>query len=103
SAGAGDPGEQPDAEIALAVDDDTASVGGDEPPAPGDRPMVTVRYSPTEALRHKDFAAYSSAELREARRLMAHLRLAGALRRSRRARPARGGRGRPDLRRTVRA
>jgi uncharacterized protein len=36
----------------------------------------------------------------EARRLMADLRLAGALRRSRRRRP--GPRGRPDLRRTVR-
>jgi len=58
-------------------------------------------YSPHERLRHKDFAAYSHEELAEARRLMADLRLGGALRRSRRLAPSR--RGRPDVRRTVRA
>ena len=41
-------------------------------------------------------------EFDEAQRLMADLRLAGALRRSRRRRPAARDRGRPDLRRTVR-
>ena len=53
-------------------------------------------------LRHRDFAAYSPAEFAEARRLMADLRLAGALRPSRRRRPSRKTRGTPDLRRTVR-
>jgi len=53
-------------------------------------------------LRHKDFALYTAAELDEARRLMADLRLAGSLRRSRRQRPSRHDRGRPDVRRTVR-
>ncbi len=53
-------------------------------------------------LRHKDFAAYTAAEFEEARRLMADLRLHGALRRSRRRRPSRKAEGRPDLRRTVR-
>jgi hypothetical protein len=52
-------------------------------------------------LRHKDFALYDRAELDEARRLMADLRLAGALRPSRRYR--RSHRARPSrLRRTVR-
>ena len=65
-------------------------------------PSLTVRFSAHEVLRHKDFARYTSAELDEARRLMADLRLAGSLRRSRRQRPSRHERGRPDLRRTVR-
>jgi uncharacterized protein len=65
-------------------------------------PVLHVRYSPHEVLRHKDFAAYTHAELDEARRLMADLRLAGALRRSRRLRPVRHDHGRPDLRRTMR-
>ncbi|TMM17090.1 MAG: VWA domain-containing protein [Actinobacteria bacterium] len=70
-----------------------------EPPGP----TVTVRYSPTEVLRHKDFADCSPSELAEARRLMTDLRLRTALRRSRRMQPARRARGRPDLRRTVRS
>jgi uncharacterized protein with von Willebrand factor type A (vWA) domain len=63
---------------------------------------VGVRYSAWELLRDKDFAAYTSDEHAEARRLMADLRMAGALRRSRRLRPSRRGRGRPDVARTVR-
>src|SRR5262249_52144761 len=47
-------------------------------------------------------ASYSNAEFDEARRLMSDLRLAGAVRPSRRSRPSRRRRGRPDLRRTVR-
>src|SRR5437763_995065 len=61
-----------------------------EPPGP----TVTVRYSPTEVLRHKDFADCSPSELAEARRLMTDLRLRTALRRSRRMQPARRARGR---------
>ena len=41
--------------------------------------MISVRWSPIEVLRHRDFAAYTPAEFAEARRLMADLRLAGAL------------------------
>lgn len=70
---------------------------------PHDGPVITVRFSAHEVLRHKDFSLYSRAELDEARRLMADLRLAGALRRSRRRRPSRRPVGRPDLRRTIRA
>ncbi len=91
------------ATITIALD-----TGGEEPPALGapeaeERgPTLVVRWSPTEVLRHKDFAAYTSAEFAEARRLMADLRLHGALRRSRRRRPSAREEGRPDLRRTVR-
>src|SRR5207244_11050379 len=73
----------------------------DETTAP-DAPVLTLRWSPHEILRTRDFAAYSEAEFAEARRLMADLRLSGALKRSRRLRRARVQRGRPDLRRTVR-
>ena len=74
-------------------------------PQPGDDTGLTlaVRFSSHEVLRHKDFAAYSPGELAEAHRLMADLRLAGALRRSRRSQPSAHHQGRPDLRRTIRA
>jgi uncharacterized protein with von Willebrand factor type A (vWA) domain len=88
--------------VVLALDDD----GGAESPGDGSSgeqvPAITLRYSPREVLRTKDFAAYSSDEFDEARRLMADVRLAGALRRSRRLRPSRRRDGHPDLRRTVR-
>ncbi len=88
--------------IQLAVDDGSDDPDGDGGPDVDDDgvPTLTVRWSPVEVLRERDFAAYTPEEFDEARRLMADLRLAGALRRSRRHRPAR--RGRPDVRRTVR-
>jgi uncharacterized protein with von Willebrand factor type A (vWA) domain len=86
--------------VTLAVDEDLPADGADDVAPAG--PTVTVRYSPTEVLRQKDFAAYSADEFAEARRLMADLRLAGALRRSRRLVPSGARAGRPDLRRTVR-
>jgi uncharacterized protein len=79
-------------------DGTAADEGIDEP----EGPTLVVRWSRQEALRHKDFAAYTHAEFEEARRLMNDLRLHGALRRSRRRRPSRKAEGRPDLRRTVR-
>ncbi|MEX0666062.1 MAG: VWA domain-containing protein [Acidimicrobiia bacterium] len=86
--------------LAFDADQDDA----DHNAEPDDDAAVTleVRWSRAEVLRHHDFAAYTHAELVEARRMMADLRLAGALRRSRRRRPTRRERGRPDLRRTVR-
>jgi uncharacterized protein len=89
------------APIPVTLATDTA--GEQAPPVPaGDEPSITVRYSAREVLRHKDFAAYSHDELHEARQLMADLRLAGALRRTRRLRPTVAARGRPDVRRTMR-
>ena len=94
------PTEAPTQVIQLAVDDG-ADEPGDDADVDGDAvPTLTVRWSPVEVLRQRDFAAYTPEEFDEARRLMADLRLAGALRASRRHRPAR--RGRPDVRRTVR-
>jgi uncharacterized protein with von Willebrand factor type A (vWA) domain len=90
--------------ITLALDD------GDEPDGDEDRddedgdatPTLRVRWSPADVLRHRDFAEYTDDELAESRRIMAGLRVSGAQRRSRRRRPVRSRRGRPDLRRTVR-
>ena len=91
--------------VVLALDDD--DVADDEPDLDegGDRGddarTVSVRYSPTEVLRHKDFAVYTNREFDEARKLMADLRLGGALRRSHRLRRTRHRTRHPDLRRTV--
>jgi uncharacterized protein len=86
------PGPELTVPITLALD---AGDDGDAPPDDdGDQPegeVVTVRWSGTEHLRTKDFATYTAAEHAEARRLMADLRLRGALRRSRRLVPARRG------------
>jgi uncharacterized protein with von Willebrand factor type A (vWA) domain len=92
--------EQPPLPVTLASDDDP---GSDDAEPAGEGPTLTVRFSPHEVLRAKDFAAYDADELERARRLMAEMRLLGSLRRSRRMGPAKGARGRPDLRRTVRA
>src|SRR5215211_7212205 len=61
---------------------------------------VRLRYSPVEVLRTKDFALYSADEFAELYRLLADLRLSGALKKSRRLEPAH--RGRHDPRRTLR-
>ncbi len=66
------------------------------------RPSVTVRWSPAETLRDRDFASYTAAEFEQARRLMADLRLTGARRPSRRRKPTSRTHGSPDLRRTIR-
>jgi len=96
------PAEAPPQVIQLAVDDGSDDPDGEDAADVDDDgvPTLTVRWSPVEVLRERDFAVYTPEEFDEARRLMADLRLAGALRRSRRHRPAR--RGRPDVRRTMR-
>jgi len=90
--------------VTLAHDAPDLDPAHDEHDAAGDveGAHVTVRWSRAEVLRHRDFAAYTAEEFAEARRLIADIRLAGALRRSRRARRGSRARGRPDLRRTVR-
>jgi uncharacterized protein len=95
--------EEETIQVTLEIDSDE-----DEPDAADDEgessdgETITLRFSATEVLRHKDFAACTPTELEEAQRLMSRLRLGGALRPSRRLVPARRDRGRPDLRRTVR-
>jgi uncharacterized protein with von Willebrand factor type A (vWA) domain len=95
--------EEPPIHVTLAVDHDDADGDDSEGEAEAsDEPVLELRFSPTEVLRHKDFAAYSSEELRLAQSMMTRLRLAGVPRPSRRMVRDRHGR-RPDLRRTVHA
>jgi uncharacterized protein len=89
----------PPVTVVVDADEDEPPVDGPEP-EPLDGPVLALRWSDREVLRDKDFAACTTAELDEAHRLMADLRLAGARRRSRRRRPAR--RGQIDLGRTAR-
>jgi len=99
-----DPLEEPEPlTVTLAVDDDEDRE--DEPPSAeaSDDPVVELRFSATEVLRHKDFADYDDVELAEAHQLMSRLRLTGSPRRSLRLEPASRRTSRPDLRRTVRA
>jgi uncharacterized protein with von Willebrand factor type A (vWA) domain len=103
--GAGDASPEPEPiAITLAMDDDE----DDRPPDDGtasrsDDPTLELRFSATEVLRHKDFAAYDDAELVQAQHLMSRLRLLGSPRRSLRLGPSGERTRRPDLRRTVRA
>jgi uncharacterized protein with von Willebrand factor type A (vWA) domain len=99
-----DAAELPPEEVIIALDipgADDAGSGADDAVGP-DVPVVTLRFSAREILRHRDFTLYTPAEFVEARRLMNDLRLVGAARPSRRRKPSRGRRGTPDLRRTVR-
>ena len=77
-------------------------------PVEGDAEVVPSAWSDAELLRSKDFADYTDAERRVARRVMRSLAGSAPTRPSRRTRPARR-RGapphtaRPDIRRTMRA
>jgi uncharacterized protein len=96
--------ELPPDEVIIALDIPGADdeLAGDDDAVGPDAPVVTLRFSAREILRHRDFTLYTPAEFVEARRLMNDLRLVGAARPSRRRKPTRAQRGTPDLRRTVR-
>lgn len=83
---------------ALGVDDGDNEGEGEI----GDDEVMSLRYSASEVLGEKDFAEFTKAELIEAQKVMAAMRLSPALRSSRRRNPTRNG-NRDDLRRTVRA
>lgn len=92
--------------VVLALDDeDSADEPGVDDAADAtdddERKTISVRYSPTEVLRDKDFARYTDREFDEARKLMTGLRLGGARRRSHRLTRTRRQTRHPDLRRTV--
>lgn len=96
------PGPPPLTLVVEGDEDDEGADGADgDPEPPG--PTLALRFSRGEVLRHQDLATCTPDELAEAFRLMAGVRLGGALRRVRRLRTRAGRRGRPDLRRTVRA
>ncbi|HEY3957440.1 MAG TPA: VWA domain-containing protein [Streptosporangiaceae bacterium] len=82
-------------------DDERPSGGGDDGDGRAERVPV-ISYSHRETLRTRDFADCTAAELAEARRLMAAVRLGGAQRASRRRRRGRRRDRWPDLRRSLR-
>ncbi|MFM9225879.1 MAG: vWA domain-containing protein [Actinomycetota bacterium] len=88
--------------ITLAIDDGTVGAADGDSTA-GDDPTITLRFSGVETLGDKDFADYSDDEMRLAQRFMETLRVAGAPRPSLRRTASGSRRGRPDMRRTVRA
>lgn len=82
---------------ALGTDDGDGEGEGD-----GDDDTLALRYSAAEVLGEKDFAEFTKAELMEAQRIMAKMRLSPSSRSSRRRVPSVQGE-RQDLRRTVQA
>jgi uncharacterized protein with von Willebrand factor type A (vWA) domain len=99
-------GLQPEDEtidLTLAIDDDSEDGRQPDDAPPSDNPVIELRFSATEVLRHKDFADYTPEELIEAQQLMSNMRLVGSPRRSLRLTAADRRTDRPDLRRTVRA
>ena len=89
--------------LALDDDEDVPEDDGVDDERDDEGDTITVRFSTTEILKRKDFSEYTVAELSEAQRLMTALRMSGSPRRSRRRVASSRVRGRPDLRRTVRA
>jgi uncharacterized protein with von Willebrand factor type A (vWA) domain len=87
-------------ELPLDAGDEDEDVSAEPESQPGQ--TRALRWSTQEILRHKDLAACTPDEMDEAHRLMADLRVHAALRRSRRRRRDPHGRGRPDVRRSVR-
>lgn len=89
-------------EVTLLLDTDTDTGPGPEDAELPGGAVASLRWTDRELLHDKDFARCSAAELDEAHRMMADLRVAGARRRSRRLRPTRRARGAVDLRATAR-
>jgi hypothetical protein len=92
--------------VTLEIDEPDDDTDEAKVPAPdGDEregTTITVRYSPVETLRQKDFTLYTHGEFDEARKVMAGLRLGGATRTSRRLRRSKRSRtSHPDVRGTV--
>ena len=60
------PNEEEPMRITIAVDEGDENHDDPDSSAPDDDPTLQLRFSATEVLRHKDFAAYSDDELHEA-------------------------------------
>ncbi|MEO6318689.1 MAG: VWA domain-containing protein [Acidimicrobiales bacterium] len=88
--------------VTLLVDSDQDPLATGPPDEVVEGPTCSLRWSDREVLRHQDFSKCTVAELDEAHRLMADIRLVGSRRRSRRLRPSRRPSGPLDLRATTR-
>jgi hypothetical protein len=80
--------------LVVEEEDEDGAPPGDEGGEPSG-PRLALRFSRAEVLRHQDLATCTPDELEEAFRLMVGVRLGGAVRRSRRLRPARPGAAAP--------
>lgn len=89
--------------VTLVTDDDTELDDGTFKETQPDGEVINLRYSPSEILRNKDFALYTSEELAEAYELMQSIKLIGGLRMSRRKLSSRRKSKYPDIRRTIKA
>jgi uncharacterized protein with von Willebrand factor type A (vWA) domain len=102
----GVPVPPPPLTVPVTIVTDDPDAGGDDEPdeaaSPVEGVVVQVRWSRTETLRHKDFAACSDAELDELHRLMPALQVVTEQRQSLRLVRSRRATRHPDLRRTVR-
>ncbi len=95
--------EPPPIQVTLATDEESEDAdSGDGEEEQPDGPVIHLRYSDVEVLRHKDFAECEPAELEELRRLMDEFRYRVPTRPSRRLVATSRRSRRPDLRRTVR-
>ncbi len=88
--------------VTLLLDTDEAPPADTGAAEVVDGPVHALRWTDREALRAKDFARCSPAELHEAHQLMGDLRLVGSRRRSRRQRPTARRRGPIDVGATTR-
>jgi len=84
----------------VAFDVELPEADDDDPGSRRLQPALTVRWSPVEVLRERDFASYTPAEFAQARRLMAHLHgaMLGVARRPRRRVPSGSSYGRDQRR-----
>jgi len=89
--------------LAVDTDDDSTDDDDDSSGQASDDETIELRFSASEVLRHKDFAAYDDDELAHAQALMSELRLVGSPRASLRLEATRRATRHPDIRETVRA
>lgn len=88
--------------MTLVTDDELTGEEDASEQSQNGRDVINLRYSPSEILREKDFAQYTSEELCEAYELMKNMGLLGGLRQSRRKITSKRKSQHPDLRRTIR-
>lgn len=89
-------------DVAELMDQVASDNGEDDGDGEGDEETEVLRFSRVERLHEKDFGDFEDAELREAERVMAEMKVRPATRKSRRRRRSNHGDAH-DLRRTVRA
>ena len=84
-------------EMTLAIDNDNYE-NDDLTDTSQEGELITLKYSPSELLRKKDFANYNDDELSEAYELMKSIRLIGSTQKSRRVSSVARHNKTPDLR-----